>query len=213
MTAQTRPEALCTMQRMRYPPGQLGERGQGMGSNEALWTVLPVLTIMALAAGSGCASAPQTNADDEALVASATTVYFHPSRGQSAQQQDRDRYECHNWAVRQSGFDPSAPQVPPHLRVVSTPSTSVEAGVAVGAASGALVGAAVSRPWESGSGALLGTLAGAAIGGITASAATDSAQNQERRMRAARLEQQASDYRRALSACLEARGYIVSSNG
>jgi hypothetical protein len=179
-----------------------------------LWTVRQaVLAVMVAAVGVGCVSAPGDNADSELAIPPAVTVYFHPSQGQSAQQQDRDRYECHNWAVRQTGFDPSAPQVPPHLRVVSTPSASVEAGVAIGATGGALVGAAVSKPWDSGAGALLGTVAGAAIGGITASAAADSTQNQERRMRAAQLEQQASNYRRALSACLEARGYTVSSQG
>lgn len=180
-----------------------------MKPSGTLWTALrSLLIVAAFATGTGCASAPPDTAAAETSIARATTVYFHPAHGQPAQQQDRDQYECHNWAVRQTGFDPSAPQVPPHLRVTSEP---LATGVAVGAASGGLVGAAVSRPWDSGSGALLGTIAGAAVGGLTASAATDSAQNQERRMRAAQLEQQASNYRRALSACLEARGYNVSS--
>ena len=34
------------------------------------------------------------------------------SRGRSPEQQDRDRYDCHLWAVKQSGFDPSAPAFP-----------------------------------------------------------------------------------------------------
>jgi hypothetical protein len=34
-------------------------------------------------------------------------VYFYANNGQSAEQQDRDRYECHRWAVGQTGFDPS----------------------------------------------------------------------------------------------------------
>ena len=36
-------------------------------------------------------------------------VYIYPNKGQSAQQQDKDRYECHTWAVQQTGFDPSRP--------------------------------------------------------------------------------------------------------
>lgn len=183
-----------------------------MKPNGTVGTALGMLlTVVAVATGGGCASAPRAAADGQPSLPPAPAVYFHPARGQSARQQDRDQYECHNWAVRQTGFDPSAPQVPPHLRIVSAPAGSaVASGIAVGAASGALVGAAVSRPWESGSGALLGSLAGAAIGGITASATAQAAQNQERRMRAAQLEEQASNYRRALSACLEARGYSVS---
>ena len=74
----------------------------------------------------------------------------------------------------------------------------------------------VHRPWEAGRGALIGALAGAAIGGIAESAAADEAHRQQlsasanaNNARAAQLEQQASNYRRAMSACLEARGYNV----
>jgi len=34
-------------------------------------------------------------------------VYAYPSSGQSEEQQSTDRYECHKWAVAQSGFDPT----------------------------------------------------------------------------------------------------------
>ena len=33
----------------------------------------------------------------------------YPAHGQSNDAQDRDRYECHRWAVEQTGFDPSKP--------------------------------------------------------------------------------------------------------
>jgi hypothetical protein len=33
--------------------------------------------------------------------------YVYPLKKQSKQQQDKDRYECHSWAVEQTGFDPS----------------------------------------------------------------------------------------------------------
>ena len=32
--------------------------------------------------------------------------FIYPSKGQNAQQQSRDKYECHAWAVQQTGFDP-----------------------------------------------------------------------------------------------------------
>lgn len=35
-------------------------------------------------------------------------VIAYPAQGQSAEQQGRDRYECHSWAVGQSGFDPAS---------------------------------------------------------------------------------------------------------
>jgi hypothetical protein len=34
-------------------------------------------------------------------------LFMYPKNGQSAEQQDKDRYECHRWAVSQSGFDPT----------------------------------------------------------------------------------------------------------
>ncbi len=36
-------------------------------------------------------------------------VFMYPSNGQSADQQARDRYECHRWAADQSAFDPTQP--------------------------------------------------------------------------------------------------------
>jgi hypothetical protein len=146
-----------------------------------------------------------------------TNVYFDPARGQSGEQQDRDHYECNAWAVRQSGFDPSLPSAPPHLRVRVEPAgPPAGAGVAAGAVTGAVLGAAVSRPWEAGEGALVGAVAGAVIGGIADSARLEQARQAAADRadasgtgRAALLEQMARNYRRAMAACLEGRGYNV----
>jgi hypothetical protein len=35
--------------------------------------------------------------------------YVYPRSGQSQEQQAADRYECHNWAKGQTGFDPTQP--------------------------------------------------------------------------------------------------------
>lgn len=37
-----------------------------------------------------------------------TQLIVYPARGQSDDQRSQDRYECHRWAVGQTGFDPSA---------------------------------------------------------------------------------------------------------
>ncbi len=34
-------------------------------------------------------------------------LFIYPKNGQSSEQQAQDRYECHRWAVEQSGFDPT----------------------------------------------------------------------------------------------------------
>ncbi len=141
------------------------------------------------------------------------TVYFYPTRGQSADLQDRDRYDCNAWAVRESGFDPSAPLVPPHLRTYVVEGPPPGSGVAAGAMTGAVLGSMTSPPWEAGRGAFLGALLGAVIGGIGESAAAEQAQRQAEAnaaaVRDASLERQARNYQRAMRACLEGRGYTV----
>jgi hypothetical protein len=143
-----------------------------------------------------------------------TTVYAYPQQGQSADQQSKDRYECSMWAVHQTGFDPSAPNVPAQYRVVASgppPGT----GTAIGAIAGAVLGAAISPRWDRGAGAVFGGLTGAMIGSASdasraqQNAYETSAQQREQRQQAETMEHQASDYRRALSACLGGRGYSV----
>ena len=182
-----------------------------MTRNTASWFVA---ALAALAASAGCVSEPPPPPAPLEPSPPETNVYFYPVRGQSIEQQDRDKYECNAWAVQQSGFDPSLPNVPPHLHVVvSNAGPPPGSGVAAGAVTGALLGVAVSRPWQAGSGALVGALAGAAIGGLAENAAAQQTRTQlaaqANNAQAAALEQKARNYRRAMSACLEGRGYNV----
>jgi hypothetical protein len=39
----------------------------------------------------------------------ADQLFIYPRQNQSEQQQATDRYECHSWAVNQTGFDPTRP--------------------------------------------------------------------------------------------------------
>ena len=49
---------------------------------------------------------PLTQADAP-MMTSPDKVFVYPRMGQTAQQQASDEYECHRWAVTQSGFDPT----------------------------------------------------------------------------------------------------------
>lgn len=144
-----------------------------------------------------------------------TQVYFYPTRNQSAAQQERDRYECYLWAVKQTGFDPSAPQLAPHQRLEVVPQPPPGHDVAAGAVTGAVLGAIVSPPRQSAEGALFGAVAGAIIGAASEAARQEQAERiqeyYDRRggQHTARIEQQAGSYRRAMAACLEGRGYSV----
>lgn len=144
-----------------------------------------------------------------------TRVYFYPTAGQSPAQQDRDRYECHLWAVKQTSFDPSLPLPAPSPRVEVIPSPPPGHDTALGAVTGAVLGAAVGSPHSTGEGAVVGAVAGAMIGAASDASRQERAEVIQRRYdqrdtpRTAQLERQAQDYRRAMSACLEGRGYAV----
>ncbi len=137
-------------------------------------------------------------------------VYAYPLRGQPPQQQDRDHYECSIWATQQTGFDPSAPGVPPQHQVHIVSGPPPGSGTAAGAITGAILGAAIAGPWRAPGGAL----AGAVVGGALGTAAEASARQSQTvtvtdQRAAAQIEQRAANYRRAISACLDARGYSV----
>jgi hypothetical protein len=159
----------------------------------------------------GCVAPPPPRPMPPPPPALNTTVYAYPLRGQTPEQLDRDRYECYLWARGQTGFDPSAPNLPAQARVQVVGGPPPGTGTAVGAVTGAVIGAAISNPWQRGFGALAGALIGGAIG-TSADAANESRAQQAAAMdnaQYASVAHQAADYRRALSACLEGRGYSV----
>jgi hypothetical protein len=146
-----------------------------------------------------------------------TDVYAYPQNNQTPDQQERDRYECNNWAVKQSGFDPSAPNVPPHdrYRVVAA-GPPPGSGTAVGAITGAILGAVIAGPRNAGAGLIVGGVAGGLVGTAAEQqqrAAADAQAQQFVDNRSAQemavIDARAGNYRRAIGACLEGRGYAV----
>ena len=181
-------------------------------SRLGLWVPALIATLMVAA----CAPAPtRPVAEQPAPPPPSTEVYFYPNKGQSAAQQERDRYECYLWAMKQTGFDPSAPQLAPHQRLQVVPAPPPGRDTAAGAITGAVIGAVVSPPGKTAEGAAVGAVAGAVAGAASEAARQEQAARVQERydqryaQRAARLEQQASSYRRAMAACLEGRGYTV----
>ena len=145
----------------------------------------------------------------------ATTVYFYPTRGQSEEQQNRDRYECYLWAVKQSGFDPGQAQLAPHQRIEVKPVAPPGTDTVTGAATGAVIGSLVAPHHDRGFGLVFGAITGAMIGAASDAERQEQAERVQKQydakeaQRYARLEKQARDYRRAMTACLEGRGYSV----
>ncbi len=145
-----------------------------------------------------------------------TQVYFYPKSGQSTEQQSRDHYECYNWAMKQTGFDPSQSSIPPERRVKVVPMPAPGHDTAVLAITGAVLGALIAGPRHAGAGALIGAGSGAVVGGASDLSRQQQAQqmqeayvNRDQALDARHEEGKARDFRRAMSACLEGRGYSV----
>jgi hypothetical protein len=144
-----------------------------------------------------------------------TQVYFYPKEGQTKERQSRDHYECYNWAMQQTGFDPSQSSIPPDRRVKVVPMPPPGHDTAILAIAGAVLGALIAGPRHAGAGALIGAGSGAVAGAVSDVTRQQYAQQMEEayanRDQAldARYEGKARDFRRAMSACLEGRGYSV----
>lgn len=132
-------------------------------------------------------------------------LFVYPQKGQTQEQQSKDQFECHEWAVQQSGFDPSAPGST--AQASNEDSTGGEAlgragrGAALGAVGGGIAG-------DAGKGAAIGAAAGGGTGLIKKGRQNQEAAEAEAQQAAA-TEQQRATYQRALSACLEGRGYTI----
>lgn len=176
-----------------------------MNAKSSLLLVFAALTLGA------CAYTPEYEAAPAPPV-SLTKVYFYPSQGQSAAQQDRDRYDCHVWAVDQTGFDPSRRIGGRDARATVVPAPSPLETVGTAAAVGAVIGAVASGRGDAVEGALVGAMAGSVVGAAAASAQQQEARVVEARYNSrggSRYEREAAGFRRAMSACLEGRGYSV----
>jgi predicted lipid-binding transport protein (Tim44 family) len=132
-------------------------------------------------------------------------LYVYPKDGQSTEQTDKDKFECYNWAKKDSGFDPMATP----RTTSAAPSGQARSGTMV---KGGLGGAAIGGLLGGRSGAGKGALAGGLIGGVHQHQHNKNVESER-----SQWEQQESDnysnnrnnYNRAYAACLEGRGYSV----
>jgi hypothetical protein len=134
----------------------------------------------------------------------AQQLIIYPAKGQSPQQQQKDQGECRAWATQSTGIDPVALAQAP----ASAPSgPAVGGGERVGgAARGALGGLAIGAiAGDAGQGAAIGAVVGTMAGGRQARQNQSAKQQQAQAQR----QQQMNTSNRAVSACLEARGYTV----
>lgn len=160
-------------------------------------------------------------------------VFAYPAAGQSVEQQQKDQFECHQWSVAQTGFDPA--RATQQQNYAYTPSQgSYQSGGALdfgdaetgqgglvrdgarGAALGAIGGAIAGN---AGKGAAIGALSGALFGGIRRSNRKAEEQRwqqqqaQQAQMQAqqqqARQQQARNDFNRAYTICMTSKNYKV----
>ncbi|MGZ8226290.1 MAG: glycine zipper domain-containing protein [Methylococcaceae bacterium] len=136
------------------------------------------------------------------LLPAQADILIYPMKGQSNQQLSKDRYECHVWAVQQSGFDPSAAQAAQVAPQTQQQGGQVIRGGMRGAAMGAAVGAIAG---DAGKGAAIGATAGGITGGFKRMNQNQSAQTQAPATAAGQ-----DTYSRAIKACLTGRNYSVN---
>ena len=196
----------------------------------ALCSATPLLGQSASA--SGRTPAPPATQPSQAASSPAKSVgmFAYPKKNQTADQQLKDENECFASAKQQSGIDPQAP--PPAAKTEEQKKAEQQAaadnakqakggrvsGAARGAAGGAAIGAIADD--EAGKGAGAGAAAGAMVGGARQRRANKAAKQQAAQATAQQQQQQEAQanathqqgidtFKRAFSACMDARGYSI----
>ena len=175
------------------------------------------LALLAAATLAGCVAAPRPHPARASSVdyqPAPTEIVVYPAQGQSSQRLDRDRYECHLWAVRESGYDPSASPASSYRAAAPRVEPDPPAGYSttMGAVSGAVIGAAVANPRRTAEGAAIGAVVGAVAGSAADNARqarADAVEDAYARRNERQAERNDRGYRRAMIACLQGRGYTV----
>ena len=128
----------------------------------------------------------------------------YPSKGQTSQQMEQDKFQCYEWAKGQTGFDPmqapTATAAPPQQ----------QGGALRGAAGGAAMGAAIGAiAGNAGEGAAIGAASGGIFGGLRRRR-SEMEQQQYAQQQAASYQQRRGTYNSAWGACMTGRGYTVA---
>jgi hypothetical protein len=151
-------------------------------------------------------------------LAATLSVYAFPGGGQSATQQAQDETECYNWAEGETGHDPfkldqqaaqqKAQAAQQQQQAQQASSGAGAKGALGGAAGGAVIGALAGNAGK-------GAAIGAGVGGVANYARGQSksqeaqAQAQQSHAAAKMTAAQMTDFKKAFSACLEAKKYTV----
>lgn len=133
-------------------------------------------------------------------------IHTYPARGQSQEQQDRDAWECHQWAVTDTGIDPLAmaeQETAPAAKQTESVATGMRKGIFHGLISGAIRGGDFART----------TPIGAGIGALMALRRHRKAmeeQHEAYQQAYAARQKKLATYDDAFGACMKGRGYTIN---
>ena len=133
-----------------------------------------------------------------------TQIFFYPTAGQTTEQQSRDHYECYNWAIQQTGFDPGQSAIPTDQRVSVVPMPPLGHDTVAFTIAGAVLGALIGGRHHGAGSAIIGATGGMIAGAASDSARAEYARQQEEayaaqgRAGSAQLAQKAAGFRRAI---------------
>ena len=160
--------------------------------------------------------------------------FIYPSKGQTAQQEQKDKNECYGWASQQTGFDPAQELEEQQAAAARARQQSQQAqqmavqqfegtqgqgigGAAVGAAGGAIFGAIAGN---AGRGAAIGSAVGLLAGWHRRRAEEIAAANQQLQtqqqiaaqsaQQLAVSQQKLANYNLAFKTCMQGRGYTLN---
>ena len=182
-------------------------------------------------AGSPTSAPPATQQSQAASSpAQSLGMFAYPKKQQTADQQRKDENECYASAKQQSGIDPQAPlpatkteeQKKAEQQAAADNAKQAKGGRVRGAARGAAGGAAIGAiaDDQAGKGAGAGAAAGAMVGGAKQRQANNAAKQQAAQATAQQQQQQEAQakatqhqgidaFKRAFSACMDAREYSI----
>lgn len=164
-------------------------------TTKAVYALLAILSVRLLAAQSSSQQPVKG-------MASTVGLYVYPQKQQNATQQLTDEQQCYSSAKTQTGFDPNA--------ATTVAKTQKSSDNDHAAAKGALRGATISR--AAGGDPAQGAARGAVLGGARSRRKEKQQSEQAEKQADAKNTQQQQkqdNFKRAMSACLDARGYSV----
>jgi outer membrane lipoprotein SlyB len=133
-------------------------------------------------------------------------LFVFPGENQSSDTQTTDESACYKWALEQTGYNPINPTKVDAEKVDTSPDGSAIVGSAKGAAAGAAIGAIAG---DAGKGAAIGAVAGGLAGRRSKVVHDQMEQQQNVQAATAQEQKMMDDFKKAFTACMEAKGYTI----